>query len=150
MNVNDLELKVKRLRENATLPIKATPGSSGYDLTACITTPVVIKPGEIYNIPLGIATEPSSMDVTMFIYPRSGIASKHGVTLVNSVGVIDSDYRGEWCVSLINLGTEYFIIEPGMRIAQLVVMNHISPNVKEVTELSNTMRGLGGFGSTGV
>lgn len=148
--MNDLILKIKRLNKNATIPSKSTSGSAGYDLTACIDEPIVIPRGAIKVIPLGIATEVSSNDVAMFIYPRSGLSTKNGITLANSVGLIDADYRGEWKVSLINNGNESFEVTNGMRIAQLVVMNVLSPSIVEVDELNNTERGTGGFGSTGM
>lgn len=144
-----MKLKVKKLRENAVIPSRATAGSAGCDLFACIDSDIVIKKGEIVKIPTGIAVQPDSDSVALLIYARSGLASKFGITLANCVGVVDSDYRGEIIVPLINLGNADFTVEKGSRIAQLVVTPVILPEIDEVSELSDTARGEGGFGSTG-
>ena len=144
-----MKLKVKKLRENAVIPSRATAGSAGCDLFACIDSDIVIKKGEIVKIPTGIAVQPDSDGVALLIYARSGLASKFGITLANCVGVVDSDYRGEIIVPLINLGNADFTVEKGSRIAQLVLTPVILPEIDEVSELSDTARGEGGFGSTG-
>ena len=144
-----MKLKIKKLRENAVIPKRATEGSAGCDLCACIDSDITIKKGEIVKIPTGIAVQPDTDNVALLIYARSGLASKFGITLANCVGVVDSDYRGEIIVPLINLGSEDFIIENGTRIAQLVVTPVTLPEISVVSELSDTARGEGGFGSTG-
>ena len=116
-----MQLQIQRLRPYATIPTQATAGSAGYDLYAALEAPVSIPVGEIVRIPTGIAAAPDRKDVALFIMARSGLASKHGINLANGVGLVDSDYRGELLVPLMNLGKEPFSVEPGMRIAQLVV-----------------------------
>lgn len=143
-------LRIKKLNKNAEIPKRATNGSAGYDLCACIEEDVVIKKGQIVKIPTGISAEINTNEAALMIYARSGLASKNGVTLVNCVGVVDSDYRGEIVVPLINLGNDDYIIEKGARIAQLVVTPIILPEIEEVSELGDTDRGSGGFGSTGI
>lgn len=143
------ELKIKKVRPNAKIPFRATPGSAGMDLYACIDEPITLGWGETVMIPTGIAIELPSPELVAFIFGRSGLAVKHGIGLVNSVGVIDSDYRGELCVSLINQIREPYTISPDERVAQLVVMPVVPVEPVEVTELNDTSRGIGGFGSTG-
>lgn len=142
-------LKIKKLRENAKIPVRATPGSAGMDLCACIDSPLTLGGGEKALIPTGIAIALPSPELGAFVFARSGLAIKHGIGLLNGVGVIDSDYRGEVCVGVINQLSEPYTIEPGERIAQLVIMpvSLISP--VEAVELDETERGAGGFGSTG-
>lgn len=142
-------LKIKKLRENAEIPFRATPGAAGMDLYACINEPATLKPHEIRVIPTGIAIELESADYVAYIFARSGLAIKHGIAPANCVGVIDSDYRGEVCVGLLNQTEEDFTIEPGERIAQLVISPVALPQIMVVDELSDTDRGAGGFGSTG-
>ena len=142
-------LKIKKVRETAQIPLRATPGSAGMDLYACLTEPVTIEPQQIAVIPTGIAIELESADYVAYVYARSGLAIKHGVAPANCVGVIDSDYRGEVCVGLVNQITEPFTVMPGDRIAQLVIAPVILPEIVEVDALSGTDRGAGGFGSTG-
>lgn len=141
--------KIKKLRENAKIPFRATPGSAGMDLYACIDEPITVKGGEKAVIPTGIAIELPSAELAAFIFARSGLAIKHGIGLLNSVGVIDSDYRGEICVGIINQFKEEYTIQPDERIAQLVIMpvSLIAP--VEAEALDETERGAGGFGSTG-
>ena len=143
-------LKIKKLRENARIPFRATPGAAGMDLYACLDEPVAIDPQKIAVIPTGVAIELESADYVAYIYARSGIAIRHGIAPANCVGVIDSDYRGEVCVGLVNQCSEPFTINPGDRIAQLVIAPVILPEIVEVDELSGTDRGSGGFGSTGI
>lgn len=143
-----MKIKAKKLNINARLPFKATEGSAGADLFACLEDKVIIKPGETKTIPLGIAVEiPTGFGG--FLFPRSSLGTKHGITLPNCVGVIDSDYRGEMCVPLINLGNADYIIYSGDRIAQLVILPVENAEYIFADELSDTVRGEGGFGSTG-
>lgn len=142
-------LKIKKLRESARVPFRATEGSAGMDLYACIDEPVTIAPHEIRVIPTGIAIAPESPAYVAYIFARSGLAVKHGIAPANCVGVIDSDYRGEVCVGLVNQTETPFTVEPGERIAQMVISPVILPEIEVVGELSDTERGSGGFGSTG-
>ena len=142
-------LKIKKLKNNAKMPFRATPGSAGMDLYACLDEPVTIPPHEIRMIPTGIAIALESPDFVAYLYARSGLAIKHGIAPANCVGVIDSDYRGEVCAGLLNATEKEFTIEPGERIAQLVIAPVILPEIEEVNELDETQRGAGGFGSTG-
>ena len=116
------QVKVKRLNDNAVLPKRATEGSAGADLYACINEPVTIAPGQLVKIPTGIAIELESNELAAFLFARSGLGVKHGITLSNSVGVVDSDYRGEVCVGLCNVSSEPYTIQPNERIAQMVIM----------------------------
>lgn len=141
--------KVRRLRESAKLPFRATEGSAGMDLYACIDSPVTLGAGEKAVIPTGIAIELPSAELAAFVFARSGLAIKHGIGLLNGVGVIDSDYRGEICVGVINQLAEPYTIVPDERIAQLVIMPVSLINPVEAQSLDDTARGEGGFGSTG-
>lgn len=142
-------MKIKKVRENARVPQRATGGSAGLDLCACIDAPLTLNSGETALIPTGVAIALPSAEYGAFVFPRSGIAIKHGIGLLNSVGVIDSDYRGEIMVGVINQVKESYTIEPGERIAQMVIMPVSTMPVVEVDELDDTERGAGGFGSTG-
>lgn len=142
-------LKVKKVRENAMMISRATEGSAGMDLHACIDDAVTINPGEIKVVPTGLAIALESAQYVAYIYARSGLAIKHGITLANCVGVIDSDYRGEVCVGLTNISKVPYTIEPQERIAQLVIAPVCTCDAVEVDELDDTVRGAGGFGSTG-
>lgn len=141
-------MKIKLLREGAKVPMRATEGSAGYDLCACIENDVILKPREIKIIPTGISVM-AEKNTAVMIYARSGLSTKHGISLANGVGVVDSDYRGEVGVALINNGSEDFKIENGMRIAQMVITPVLTPDLIVSDELSETERGKGGFGSTG-
>ena len=141
--------KVRRLRESAKLPFRATEGSAGMDLYACIDSPVTLGAGEKAVIPTGIAIELPSAELAAFVFARSGLAIKHGIGLLNGVGVIDSDYRGEICVGVINQLAEPYTIAPDERIAQLVIMPVSLITPVEAQSLNDTARGEGGFGSTG-
>lgn len=143
-----MTIKTKLLRDGGKLPIRATEGSAGADLYACIEDDIIIETGKIKMIPIGIAVE-IPMGYCGFVFSRSSLGSKFGITLPNSVGVIDSDYRGELCVPLINHGENDFIVRNGDRIAQLVIMPVEDPLYEFSEELSATERGEGGFGSTG-
>jgi dUTP pyrophosphatase len=142
-------LKIKKVKENARVPSRGNQGSAGLDLCACIDEAITLNCGDTALIPTGIAIALPSADYGAFVFPRSGIAVKHGIGLLNSVGVIDSDYRGEIMVGVINQKREAYTIEPGERIAQMVIMPVSMMPVEEVEELDETDRGAGGFGSTG-
>lgn len=144
-----MKLYIKRLKENAVIPCAATNGSAGLDLCACIDKPVAVNPGEIKTIPCGIAVCPEDENVVMLVFIRSSLGRKFGLTLANSVGVIDSDYRGEIMVPIINHGSVPYTFEPNERFAQLVVTPVIFPQTVERDELPSTSRGENGFGSTG-
>lgn len=144
-----MELKIKKVRENAKLPTRATSGSAGMDLYACIDEPITLKKGDKAVIPTGIAIGLNDPHYAAFIYARSGLAIKHGIGLLNSVGVIDSDYRGEICVGIIKQTDPEYTIEPFERIAQMVIKPVELPEIVEVQDLDDTDRGAGGFGSTG-
>ena len=145
----DQKLKIKKLREEAVLPERKTPGSAGYDLCACIAGDFTIEPGELVILPTGLAAEIPEGCAGM-IFTRSGLGVKHGIAVSNGVGVIDSDYRGEIHVGLRNNSQIAYTVSPGERIAQLIVMPVCLPEVVEIEELSETERGAGGFGSTGI
>lgn len=145
-----MKLKIKRLKENAIIPRRSTEKSAGYDLSACLSEPLTIAPHEIAKVPTGISAElVSDTDAVLLIYARSSLATKHGITLANCVGVVDSDYRGEIIVAMINHSDKSYTISHGDRIAQLVISPVLLPDVEEACELSETKRGEGGFGSTG-
>lgn len=146
-------LSLVRLPHGAdiALPVYETSGAAGMDLRAAVAAdrPMVLGPGKRALVPTGFIFEiPAGFEAQ--IRPRSGLAFKHGVTCLNTPGTIDSDYRGEVKVLLVNLGEEDFIIERGMRIAQMVVAPVMQVSVREASGTSETMRGTGGFGSTGV
>ena len=142
-------LKVKKLRDNAKILKRATQGSAGMDLCACIDEAVTINPGEIKVIPTGLAIALENENFVAYIFARSGLAIKYGITLANCVGVIDSDYRGEVCVGLTNISKNPYTVECDERIAQLVISPVCICHPQEVEELDDTKRGQGGFGSTG-
>ena len=142
-------VKVKKLKENAVIPKRATDGSAGADLYACIDEPVVIEPSQLVKIPTGIAIELQRKDLGVFLFARSGLGVKYGITLSNGVGVVDSDYRGEICVGLCNVSDKPYTIQPGERVAQMVIMPVVLADFIEADELGDTQRGTGGFGSSG-
>ena len=146
-------LKVKavssKIGSDIPLPYYATPGSAAMDLHACLDGPVVIPAGGRSVIPTGIAIALPSPDYVALVFARSGLGIKHGVAPANCVGVIDSDYRGELLVGLQNSGASDFTIQPGDRIAQLMVTPVVQATIQMVDELDETQRGAGGFGSTG-
>lgn len=144
-----MKLRIKKLRENAVIPTKATSGSAGFDLYAAIDESVKIPAGGNAVISTGIAIALPSDGYVALIFPRSGLSVKHGIGMLNSVGVIDSDYRGELSIGLINHFKTPYTIEPRERIAQLLIMPVIPPLLLEVDELDDTARGEKGFGSTG-
>lgn len=144
-----MELKIRKLRECAKIPQRATSGSAGMDLYACIDEPITLAPGQLSIVPTGIAIELPDNGCAAFLYARSGLGVKHGICLSNGVGVIDSDYRGEVCAGLCNVSDKPYVIEPNERVAQMVIAPVFTPDIVEVDELSDTKRGAGGFGSTG-
>lgn len=148
-----MDLKIKalspKLGKEIPFPNYATSGSAGMDLRACIDSPVTIAAGERGLIPTGLAIALPGADWVALVYARSGLAIKHGLAPANCVGVIDSDYRGEIVVGLLNSSREPYTIEPGERVAQLVIMPVTQAQVQVVEELDGTERGTGGFGSTG-
>ena len=145
MNVN---IQVTLLHDDAQLPAYQTTGSAGMDLHARLDSPLTLGPLERAVVPTGIAVAlPEGYEAQ--IRARSGLSSKHGVTIVNGVGTIDSDYRGEVGALVINLGSESFVIEPGMRIAQMVIARYDKADWQVVSSLDETDRGIGGVGSTG-
>lgn len=130
-------------------PRYATKGAAGLDLSACLDDTLSVPPGARVKIPTGIAIEIPQRNIAGLIFPRSGLATKHGISLANSVGVIDSDYKGEIMVAVLNHGEQEYIINPGDRIAQLVFVPVFDVVIKEVEKLACSERGAGGFGSTG-
>ena len=145
-----MKLIFKKIHKNAVIPSRATEASAGLDISACLDEPVVLEKGEIKMIPTGLKAQTDCTDVAMLIYPRSGLSSKYGVSLANCVGVVDSDYRGEWFIPLINHGKEPFTVTNGMRIAQLVPTKVLFPEIEVSESLDDTERGKGGFGSSGL
>lgn len=145
-----MKITFKKTDDMAIIPERATPGSAGLDIFACLHESVTLRPGEIKMIPTGLTAETDCSDVALLIYPRSGLSAKFGVSLANCVGVVDSDYRGDWFVPLINHGSKPFIVENGMRIAQLIPTRVLFPEIEVSDSLSETERGSGGFGSSGL
>ena len=144
-----MEIKIKKLKENAKIPKRATSGSAGMDLYACIDEPITLAPGQLAIVPTGIAIALPDNTCAAFLYARSGLGVKHGICLSNGVGVIDSDYRGEICAGLCNVSDKPYTIERDERVCQMVIAPVLTPDVVEVNELDDTDRGEGGFGSTG-
>lgn len=141
-------LKIQRLEHNKFVPEYKTEGAAGMDLCAAIEEPVTLKPLERTLIPTGLKIE-LEHGYEAQIRPRSGMSIKHGITLINCVGTIDEDYRGEVCVPVVNISNETYTIQPQERIAQMVINKVEQAKIEVVTELSDTSRGEGGFGSTG-
>lgn len=141
-------LKIEKLSHNKNLPEYQTQGAAGMDLCAAITEPLKLKPLERKLVPTGIKIE-LEQGFEAQIRPRSGISIKHGITLINCVGTVDEDYRGEVCVPLVNLSSEEYTIQPNERIAQMVIAKVEKAKIEVVTELTSTTRAQGGFGSTG-
>ena len=146
--MNNIQVKVKKLKEGAVMPTRGTEYAAGSDLYACIDSPVVIAPHETVMIGTGLAMEIPA-GYAGLIYARSGLASKKGLAPANKVGVIDADYRGEVMVALHNHSNASVTIDPQERIAQLVITPYLTAHFEETSELSETVRGAGGFGSTG-
>ena len=143
-----VKILIKKIQKNILLPEYKTDGSSGLDLLACVEEKIQIKPGEKKLISTGIAVAiPNEFEIQ--IRPRSGLAAKNGITVLNTPGTIDADYRGEIKVILINLSDKIFKVNKNDRIAQMVICPIIKGTLEEVDELPETIRGSGGFGSTG-
>jgi dUTP pyrophosphatase len=143
------KILIKKLSKEVSLPKYETEGSSGLDLAAFIDKNIEIKPGKSEIIPTGLAIAiPKNFEIQ--IRPRSGLAAKNQISVLNTPGTIDADYRGEIKVILINLSKKSFIVEKGLRIAQMVLCPVIKAKLKEVESLEDTQRGSGGFGSTGI
>lgn len=141
-------LKIERLENNRILPEYKTEGAAGMDLCAAIPEPVILKPLERKLIPTGLKIE-LEHGYEAQIRPRSGLSIKHGITLINCVGTIDEDYRGEVCVPVVNISNEEYTITPDERIAQMVIAKVEQAQIEVTAELTATARGEGGFGSTG-
>ena len=141
-------IRVKKLREGALLPTYGTAQAAGADMYACLEAPLTIAPGETAWVPTGLALEVPE-GCAGLVYARSGLATKRGLAPANKVGVIDSDYRGEITVVLYNHGSEAQTISSGERIAQLIITPVLTPAYTETDRLTETLRGTGGFGSTG-
>lgn len=147
-----VEVRFKRLSSRASIPAYQSAGAAGLDLAACLPeehATVTIAPGQITLVPLGFAVAiPQGYEGQ--VRPRSGLATKHGIGIPNAPGTVDSDYRGEMKVALINLSREPFVVTHGMRVAQLVIAPVAHATIREVNSLDDTARGGGGFGSTGI
>ena len=133
----------------AKVPKYATAGSAGMDLSACVPEDILIKPGEIVMVKTGIAIQIPNSSIGGFVFPRSGLSSRYGISLANCVGVIDSDYTGEIICPVINHGSSDYTVKSGDRIAQIVFLPVLKAKLQEVSSLEETERGIGGFGSTG-
>ena len=141
-------LKIEKLPHNQILPEYKTEGAAGMDLCAAISEPLELKPLERTLIPTGLKIE-LEHGYEAQIRPRSGMSIKHGITLINCVGTIDEDYRGEVCVPVVNISNEAYTIQPQERIAQMVISKYEQAKIEVVTQLTEPLRGEGGFGSTG-
>ena len=149
--LTQLEVKImdSRLGGEWPLPAYATPGSAGMDLRACINEALVLEPGQTKLLPTGMAIHVADPGLCAMLLPRSGLGHKHGVVLGNLVGLIDSDYQGQLMVSCWNRGNSSFTIEPGERIAQMVLIPVVQAEFKVVEEFNESERGAGGFGHSG-
>lgn len=141
-------LKIKRLAHNRFVPEYKTEGAAGMDLCAAIDEPIILKPLERTLVPTGLKIE-LEHGYEAQIRPRSGLSIKHGITLINCVGTIDEDYRGEVCIPVVNLSNETYTIQPDERVAQMIIARVEQAKIEVTTELTETVRGTGGFGSTG-
>ena len=148
-----LKLRVRildeRIGRDIELPRRATAGSAGLDLRACIDAPLVLAPGQAVLVPTGLAIHLDDPSLAAVLLPRSGLGHRHGIVLGNLVGLIDSDYQGPVMVSVWNRGAEPFTIEPGERIAQMVVVPVVPVELEVVERFEESARGAGGFGSSG-
>ena len=151
MSQQKIQLKIldARVGKDFPLPEPATAGSAGVDLRACLDAELVIEPGQTELIPTGMAISIEDPGLAAVILPRSGLGHKHGIVLGNLVGLIDSDYQGQLFVSCWNRGAESFVLEPGTRLAQLVIVPVVQPQFEVVDEFGESERGAGGFGHTG-
>ncbi len=149
--MNSIQLKIldPRLGEQIELPTFATAGSAGVDLRVCLDEPLTIEPGDCQLLPTGIAIHVADPSLAAMILPRSGLGHKHGIVLGNGVGLIDSDYQGELKISCYNRGKLAFSINPGERVAQLIIINVHQCQFEVVSEFAASERGEGGFGHTG-
>ncbi len=138
-----------RLGRDIELPQRATPGSAGLDLRACIDEPLLLEPGRTELIPTGIAIHLDDPGLAAVLLPRSGLGHRHGIVLGNLVGLVDSDYQGQVMVSVWNRGERPFTIAPGERIAQMVIVPVVQVDLEVVAEFEDSVRGAGGFGSSG-
>jgi len=141
-------LKIFRMAHNKFVPEYKTEGAAGMDLCAAISEPITLKPLERYLVPTGLKIE-LEHGYEAQIRPRSGLSIKHGISLINCVGTVDEDYRGEVCIGVVNLSNDEYTIQPDERIAQMVIARVEQAKIEVVTELTETVRGSGGFGSTG-
>jgi dUTP pyrophosphatase len=143
----DLKILDQRMREQ--LPAYATTGSAGLDLRACLDEPLTLKPGETALVPTGLAIHVGDPGYAALILPRSGLGHKHGIVLGNLVGLIDSDYQGQLMISTWNRGETTFVLNPMERLAQLVIVPVVQARFNIVDDFEESLRGAGGFGSTG-
>ena len=146
-----IQLKIldQRLGKEFPLPHYATEGSAGMDMRACLEEPLELAPGDTHLIPTGMAIHVADAGLAAVLLPRSGLGHKHGIVLGNLVGLIDSDYQGQVFVSCWNRGKETFIVEPGERIAQMVIVHVVHADFEIVEDFVDSERGAGGFGHTG-
>ena len=144
-----ITVNYKVLDRRAKVPAYATPGSAAADLCAVLDEPLTLQPMQRELVPTGLAIELPGPQCVALVYARSGLSIKHGLCMANGVGVVDSDYRGELRVPMINLGTEAYTIQPGERVAQLCIAPVYTAAFAQAAELGDTQRGAGGFGSTG-
>jgi dUTP pyrophosphatase len=151
MTRKKLQIRVldPRIGQSIAFPAYATDGSAGLDLRACLSQPLVLEPGDTQLIGTGLAIHIADPDLAALILPRSGLGHKHGIVLGNLVGLIDSDYQGELMVSCWNRGQTRFTVEPGERLAQLMLVPVVQAEFEVVDEFDSSHRGTGGFGSTG-
>lgn len=149
MHKLQIRLLDPRLGRDFPMPDYATPGSAGVDLRACLDAPLTLAPGDTELLPSGMAIHIAAPDLAGVVLPRSGLGHKHGIVLGNLVGLIDSDYQGELMVSCWNRGQTTFTIEPGERVAQLVLVPVVQAAFEIVDEFETSQRGAGGFGSSG-
>ena len=149
MQIVKVKLLDPRIGKEFPLPQHATPGSAGMDLRACLKEPLTLAPGDTALIPSGIAIHLDDPGYAAVLLPRSGLGHKHGIVLGNLVGLIDSDYQGEVLVSCWNRGKESFTVQPGERIAQMVILPVVQARFEVVSEFEGSKRGAGGFGHSG-
>ena len=147
--IEPITVKYKVLDPRARTPAYATSGSAAADLCAVLDEPLTVQPMQRVLVPTGLAIELPGAHAVALVYARSGLSIKHGICMANGVGVIDSDYRGELRVPMVNLSTESYTIQPGERVAQLCIAPVWQANFAPADELSDSLRGAGGFGSTG-
>ncbi len=149
--MHTVQLKVldPRIGREIPLPAYATDGSAGMDLRACVSDAVTLRPGDTFLVPTGIAIHIGDPGLAAMLLPRSGLGHKHGIVLGNLTGLIDSDYQGQLFVSVWNRGNETFVIEPGERIAQMIIVPVVQVQFEQVEDFEESLRGAGGFGHSG-